>query len=301
MSVVYDDKSVLENMHCMLIVQLLRKHGFGYLLGSASAAELKAVPARAGIDSRSFRRVLYSAILATDMSLHFAWIQKLKELGTAMQGNPPEDRTAVCEADRIMISQALIKCADISNPTRPIDVSEHWSTVLLDEWTKQASLEEELALPVSVAAGVDARLQAKGQVGFIDLFTAPLFRATADVLPEMQVYSESCSTNRSIWQTRLEQLEADEGRNEAVTQSLRNTVTAPLPSSEDDRYSSLFPLILPATLVGSHVASPPASPHISVPVHAYEEPQLSRHVIALTGFDHSRRNSTPEVLLARRA
>lgn len=324
---VYDDKSVLENMHCMLIVQLLRKHGFGYLLGSASPADIAAVPARANIDSRGFRRVLYSAILATDMSLHFAWIQRLKELGAAMNGDVTPDRSAVSEEDRVMISQALIKCADISNPARPIDVSEHWSTVLLNEWTKQASLEEELSLPVSVAAGVDARLQAKGQVGFIDLFTEPLFRATSDVFPEMAVYTEACIANRGIWEARLAQLEADTEQNEAVTQTLKSTVGAPLPSAEDDRYRSLFPLILPPTLVSVSPPKPsaagvgvgvgaagaaPISPHrldpvapsgLLHPAHTGDERtshSLTQHVLALTGFDQFRRMSAPDALLAHR-
>jgi hypothetical protein len=88
----------------------------------------------------------------------------------------------------------LIKCADISNPTRPIDVSEHWSSVLLEEWAKQASLELELELPVSVIASADAALQAKGQIGFIDLFTQPLFEAVADVLPGEQEENATCNT-----------------------------------------------------------------------------------------------------------
>jgi len=71
--------------------------------------------------------------------------------------------------------------ADIQ--TRPIDVSEHWSTVLLKEWAVQASLETDLELPVSVIASADAALQAKGQIGFIKLFTQPLFDAVSDVLP----------------------------------------------------------------------------------------------------------------------
>jgi len=67
--------------------------------------------------------------------------------------------------------------------TRPIEVSEHWSTVLLAEWANQASLEQELQLPVSVVASADAAIQAKGQIGFIDLFTLPLFDAAADAMP----------------------------------------------------------------------------------------------------------------------
>ena len=71
----------------------------------------------------------------------------------------------------------------LTSQTRPIDVSEHWSSVLLEEWAKQASLEQELDLPVSVIASADAALQAKGQIGFIDLFTQPLFEAVSEILP----------------------------------------------------------------------------------------------------------------------
>jgi hypothetical protein len=111
------------------------------------------------------------------------------------------------DENRIMICQAIIKCADISNPvrllrrplpaggpisltartcsqqTRPIDVSEHWSSVLLQEWAIQARLEQRLSLPVSVISSADAALQARGQIGFIDLFTAPLFEAATEAMP----------------------------------------------------------------------------------------------------------------------
>jgi len=55
--------------------------------------------------------------------------------------------------------------------------------VLLAEWANQATLEQELQLPVSVVASADAAIQAKGQIGFIDLFTLPLFDAAADAMP----------------------------------------------------------------------------------------------------------------------
>ena len=55
--------------------------------------------------------------------------------------------------------------------------------MLLAEWANQATLEQELQLPVSVVASADAAIQAKGQIGFIDLFTLPLFDAAADAMP----------------------------------------------------------------------------------------------------------------------
>ncbi|KAL1407396.1 3',5'-cyclic-nucleotide phosphodiesterase [Vanrija albida] len=332
LSVVYDDKSVLENMHCMLLVHLLRKHGFSFLLGPVPSKEAEAFPARAEIDYRSFRRVLYSAILATDMSLHFAWIQRLKEFADSSPETQTKlERASHIEEDRVMLCQALIKCADISNPARPIDISEHWSTVLLDEWCKQASLEEELSLPVSVVAGVDARLQAKGQVGFIDLFTKPLFQTTAEALPEMQPFADSCIKNRGIWQERYERLDSEPDLNDAKSAVLASKVQPPTPSSQDSRYRQLFPLILPAALVASAISnfddasstsSPPltptselrgiASPAVRAVRVVYQHEvadrrsALARHVLALTTTAglaspplNPRRMSTPEALLVK--
>lgn len=68
-------------------------------------------------------------------------------------------------------------------------MSEYWSTVLLDEWAVQASLEQKLNLPVSVVASADAVIQAKGQIGFIDLFTLPLYEAAADAMPSKNLVS----------------------------------------------------------------------------------------------------------------
>ncbi|WWC85261.1 uncharacterized protein L201_000123 [Kwoniella dendrophila CBS 6074] len=243
LSQVYEDKSVLENMHCMLIVQLLRKHGFGFLI------EGSALPSTQTLDQKSFRRVLYSTVLATDMSLHFAWIQRLKDFDEGLrEGEVGED-----EYDRVMICQALIKCADISNPTRPIDVSQHWSSVLLEEWAKQASLESDLELPVSVVASADAALQAKGQIGFIDLFTLPLFEAVSEALPELQVYADSCADNRDVWQRRLDVLTAPPEEKEASDQENVKQMIQPLVegASHDERFKSLFPLLLPTSLITS--------------------------------------------------
>ncbi|WWC69681.1 uncharacterized protein I206_103624 [Kwoniella pini CBS 10737] len=248
LSQVYEDKSVLENMHCMLIVQLLRKHGFGFLIEGPQSSITHQ------LDQKGFRRVLYSTVLATDMSLHFAWIQRLKEFDEGLrEGEVGED-----EYDRVMVCQALIKCADISNPTRPIDVSQHWSSVLLEEWAKQASLESDLDLPVSVVASADAALQAKGQIGFIDLFTLPLFEAVSEALPELQVYADSCSDNRDVWQRRLDLLnnppspppDSDEQQQQI---EVDKQIIQPLieGASHDERFKTLFPLLLPTSLISN--------------------------------------------------
>ncbi|KAK6902664.1 hypothetical protein I203_107922 [Kwoniella mangroviensis CBS 8507] len=326
LSQVYDDKSVLENMHCMLIVQLLRKHGFGFLIEGAPHSPSQT------IDQKGFRRVLYSTVLATDMSLHFAWIQRLKDFDEGLrEGEIGED-----EYDRVMICQALIKCADISNPTRPIDVSQHWSSVLLEEWAKQASLESDLELPVSVVASADAALQAKGQIGFIDLFTLPLFEAVSEALPELQVYADSCADNRDIWQRRLDTLTAPPPEDQVDVQ-VEEQMIQPLVegASHDERFKTLFPLLLPTTLIAgldewassTNTTTTDLTPPTPTSLNAEKDSQHPQSPVAktirlvykaklaaqaprgrvtssswarsLTEWNEGRRMSTPEVVVSR--
>jgi hypothetical protein len=182
-------------MHCCIVVTLLRKHGFNFLFPTSAtdserANELTPKASRAlslpptpppsdtsdaqpsslpsTLDWTDFRPILSAAILSTDMAMHFGWITKLVEIGQRLSaeaegeapvlGQGPAAEELV-RSDRVMICQAFLKCADISNPTRPYDVSKHWSTVLLDEWTNQANLETGLDLPLSVVKNADATLQ----------------------------------------------------------------------------------------------------------------------------------------------
>jgi hypothetical protein len=147
LSQLYDDQSVLEKMHCTLIVQLMRKHGFSFLLDTQSAQSHHSEPTNstglpatfpntpstmaplprdiapgAITDWRGFRKALYATIVATDMSLHFCWIKEFRLLGkrvretSAELAEEPQDDIPTEEDDRIMVCQAIIKCADISNP-----------------------------------------------------------------------------------------------------------------------------------------------------------------------------------------
>lgn len=149
---------MLENMHCILVVQLLRKHGFGFLLESTTkpshpeksstedstagrapispateypfslpttpvtASGLSPPNAQPGAitDFKGFKKLLVSTVLATDMSMHFSWIKDFKQLGRKFRNEVEDSESEQLESseeqDRIILCQAIIKCADISNP-----------------------------------------------------------------------------------------------------------------------------------------------------------------------------------------
>lgn len=95
LSVVYDNKSALEQMHYTLLLSIMHHHGLGVLLD----------PTKRGT---SFRRLLYKTLLATDMSVHPEFMSNFQSLLSEPLLDPLKRQVLVC--------QALIKCADISNP-----------------------------------------------------------------------------------------------------------------------------------------------------------------------------------------
>ncbi|KIO25419.1 hypothetical protein M407DRAFT_92010 [Tulasnella calospora MUT 4182] len=256
LSIVYDDKSTLEQMHCALLLQLMRKHGLGHLIATSSEISTfasMAAPCASSSehshgfkcsDASEFRKTLVQTVLITDMSLHFGWIGKLKELAKDVEKGEALTKNALADV-KMLVCQALIKCGDISNPARPHAVSEHWSSALLEEWSCQAMLERELGLPLSVAASADEVTQAKGQIGFIDLFTKPLFATTSSVIPSMEVFARQGDINRAQWQQRLDKCVA-------AAETAAPRVVAPVQYrrlSQDDHFRSVFPLSLPPSLL----------------------------------------------------
>ena len=66
---------------------------------------------------------------------------------------------------RQFILQIALKCADISNPTRPWDISHKWSLKVCDEFFRQGEFERQLGLPVTSICDQQSTSVAKIQVG----------------------------------------------------------------------------------------------------------------------------------------
>lgn len=113
LSAIFDHTSTLERMHCTLLLQLMRNFGLGHLIRSDN------IIFGDSIISTNIRGALVDTVLATDMSLHFKWIKDFNDL---IDERGPLDTTfhTQCEKAKrrvkILACQALMKCADISNP-----------------------------------------------------------------------------------------------------------------------------------------------------------------------------------------
>jgi len=230
LSLVYDNKSALEQMHYALLLSIMRYHGLGTLLDRPQTGP-------------SFRKLLYKTLLATDMSVHCDFMEAFQSMGTGEEAESNKRQVLVC--------QALIKCADISNPGRPHQVSKKWAAALMDEWTRQANLERHLHLPPSVNPSDDPLAEARSQVFFIGNFTKPLFSLVATSIPQMQQYADRCQDNLDLWNRRTAELLKKEPSSKPVNG------TAPPECYGTEDFITAFPLTLPTTLLTEEPQSDP--------------------------------------------
>ncbi|KAH8084303.1 HD-domain/PDEase-like protein [Cristinia sonorae] len=287
LAVLYDDKSVLEQMHYALILQVMRHTGLGILLDGSTSPH----------GNTGCKKLMLSTILVTDLSLHDQFMRDFTELveNPGHFSDPFKAKMLAC--------QALIKCADISNPARPYTVSQHWAAALSSEWSSQVVLEKHLHLPPSVYPSVDALGEAKGQVFFIERFAGPLFKLIGRGIPQLEKFSAQCHENLTVWKQRLELFskEAESSHGESESPKSGQTVkfiSSRVTSPED--FLSAFPPTLPKSFIdgqsfsGSSAyetceSSPPGSPEY--PTGRVGPPRLEITTSASPKRTHSRSHS----------
>ncbi|KAF4554241.1 3'5'-cyclic nucleotide phosphodiesterase-like protein [Elsinoe fawcettii] len=189
----YNDRSVLEAFHCAAYSQILRKYW------------------PAAFDDMAMRKLMITTILATDMGLHFKYMKEMSSLQeklAAAQSTADGYVPKVTDENRDLVCGLLIKCADISNVARKYACAAQWARVLTDEFANQGAMEKELNLPTCLFGGPpdpnDFLKLAESQLGFMNIFARPLFEGVSAVLPEMRFTLAELSTNKAIWQERIE-------------------------------------------------------------------------------------------------
>jgi hypothetical protein len=177
LALLYNDQSVLENMHCSEAFRVLRR---------ADCAIDKGMPPE---QWKKVRTTIVQLVLATDMSYHFTHVENLR-----LHEKNKSD---------IGLLKATLHAADISHPAKPISYHKQWTQRLTEEFYKQGDEERAHALPVSPLMDRERPANtAKSQVGFIDHIVNPLFKALVQVVPEAQECVGYVEQNRAYWMSR---------------------------------------------------------------------------------------------------
>ncbi|KAL9647651.1 hypothetical protein ABK040_015141 [Willaertia magna] len=181
LALVYNDVSVLENHHA--------SQAF-YLLRSCNICENLTKD-----EYRDFRRLVISTILSTDMAHHFEILTKFQ---TRLQTGPLSRES---KEDKQQLMSIVLKCADVSNATRPQTIAKRWSEHLLNEFFHQGDEERERGLPISPLMDRHNIDIAKSQLNFIDYIAYPLFKTLLTFSPHFNnTVGETIKKNREFWE-----------------------------------------------------------------------------------------------------
>lgn len=195
-SLLYNERSVLELFHSSIFINKILIINWPHLLNLMTDSKTKL----------TFKDLIITSILATDMAEHFEYVDKL----THFSNNSSK------LVNRIkLISSLLIKCADISNVTRPLRVSAQWTSVLGREFDEVNELEnkiikstftkdikyDKIPIELSDILKFNPNLH-KGQIFFINTFAENLFNNIVELLPQLKFTGDIVKENKEFWLKR---------------------------------------------------------------------------------------------------
>ena len=106
--------------------------------------------------------------------------------------------------DRIQVLQNMVHCADLSNPTKPLELYNNWVDRIMEEFFQQGDRERESGLDISPMCDRYNATIEKSQVGFIDYIVHPLWETWADLVhPDAQEILDALENNRDWYQAQL--------------------------------------------------------------------------------------------------
>lgn len=197
LAVLYNDLNILESHHAALM--------FRYSLVDDRINIFK------NLDKTNYRAVrqnIIDMILATEMTKHFEHLSRFINICCSKESEADacfDMHPASAQECNSVVKRMIIKCSDISNPTRPIRLCIEWARRIAEEYFSQTDEENERGLPVVMPMFERTSCSIpKSQLGFIDYIISDLFEAWNAYIdmPELITY---------IRQNYIKWKELDEG------------------------------------------------------------------------------------------
>ncbi|KAM9487519.1 high affinity cGMP-specific 3',5'-cyclic phosphodiesterase 9A isoform 2-T2 [Clarias gariepinus] len=166
LAVRYNDISPLENHHCAIAFQIFSQPDCNIF---------------SNFDSEAFKQIrqgTITLILATDMARHGEILDSFKQKVENFDFTNEEHVTC--------LKMVLIKCCDISNEVRPMEVAEPWVDCLLEEYFMQSDREKAEGLPVAPFMDREKVTKPTAQIGFIKFVLIPMFETVMKLFPQIE-------------------------------------------------------------------------------------------------------------------
>jgi cAMP-specific phosphodiesterase 4 len=153
---------------------------------------------------QTLRKMVIDMVLATDMSKHMSLLADLKTMVETKKVAGSGVLLLDNYSDRIQVLQNMVHCADLSNPTKPLECYKVWVGRIMEEFFQQGDKEREAGLDISPMCDRYNATIEKSQVGFIDYIVHPLWETWADLVhPDAQDILDALEDNRDWYQSQI--------------------------------------------------------------------------------------------------
>ncbi|KAI4816542.1 hypothetical protein KUCAC02_008865, partial [Chaenocephalus aceratus] len=191
LAILYNDTAVLESHHAALAFQLTVRDSKSNIFKNIDRNQF-----------RTLRQAIIDMVLATEMTRHFEHVSKfvnsinkpmaaIEETSTSSVNSDCDGQANIRNSpeNRLLIKRMLIKCADVANPCRPLELSIEWAGRISEEYFAQTDEEKRQGLPV-VMPVFDRNTCSvpKSQISFMDYFITDMFDAW-DVSPRGNLFT----------------------------------------------------------------------------------------------------------------
>ena len=179
--------SVLEVHHCHVGLQLLEEEELDIFSGVDKdlIAELN--------------HMIVSNILSTDMAKHSQLLQRARCIFFAGYIRDNREHTK-------LLCQFLLKSADISNVTKPFNLSKNWGVLVTEEfhWKGEGAESSAESTKSSKKGVTDLVYLARGQLDFIEDAAMPTYETLAKAFPGVSWPLEQLKSNVARWKELLQ-------------------------------------------------------------------------------------------------
>ncbi|XP_020795243.2 cAMP-specific 3',5'-cyclic phosphodiesterase 4B-like isoform X1 [Boleophthalmus pectinirostris] len=194
LALMYNDESVLENHHLAVGFKLLQEDNCDIFQNLTKKQR------------QTLRRMVIEMVLATDMSKHMSLLADLKTMVETKKVTSSGVLMLDNYTDRMQVLRNMVHCADLSNPTKPLDLYRQWTDRIMDEFFHQGDRERERGMEISPMCDKHTASVERTQVGFIDYIVHPLWETWADLVhPDAQDILDTLEDNRNWYQSMIPQ------------------------------------------------------------------------------------------------
>ncbi|XP_075060784.1 3',5'-cyclic-AMP phosphodiesterase 4C isoform X1 [Mixophyes fleayi] len=194
LALMYNDASVLENHHLAVGFKLLQEENCDIFQNLTKKQR------------QTLRKMVIDMVLATDMSKHMNLLADLKTMVETKKVTSLGVLLLDNYSDRIQVLQNMVHCADLSNPTKPLELYRQWTDRIIVEFFHQGDREREKGMEISPMCDKTNASVEKSQVGFIDYIVHPLWETWADLVhPDAQDILDTLEDNREWYRSMIPQ------------------------------------------------------------------------------------------------